>query len=158
METKIIIFLAFTSVTLVFNSVIIWYAYKAFANMTTAMTKAVWEAQASESTRAWLKTLESASSQAVTLTDAAKTHLTKFEAVLARAQAKYEFKLAEIDVQMEKSIATVVRETQKMEHALTSPAHRFGATLSGVQEVIHYLSGAPEPDQTAGDASSTPKR
>ena len=157
METKIIIFLAFTSVTIIFNSVIIWYAYKAFENATTAMTKTVLDAQASESTRAWLKTLESASGQAVTLTNAAKTHLNSFEPVLARAQAKYEFKLAEIDVQMEKSITTVVRQTQKMQHAVTAPAHRFGATLSGIHEVIHYLSGGLEADQTAGDASSMPK-
>ena len=158
METQIIIFLAFTSVTLIFNSVIIWYAYKAYANGTTAVTKTILEAQTSESTRAWLKTMESASTHAVSLTDAAKTELANFDPVLAYAQAKYEFKLAEIDVHVEKAIATILRKSANVQHALVRPAHRFGATLSGVREVIQYLSGELETTQTADDASSTPKQ
>jgi hypothetical protein len=157
MDTKIIIFLAFTCVTLVLNSVIIWYAYKAFLNITTTVTKTISEAEASKDTRVWLKTLESASKQAVSLTGTAKTQLTNFDPVLARAHAKYEFKLAEIDAHMEKSIATVLSRTRSLENAVVGPAHRIGATLSGVHEVIQYLSGevAAEAAQDQ-DKNSTP--
>ena len=34
MDVQIVIFLTFISVTLVFNSIVIWFAYKAFANIT----------------------------------------------------------------------------------------------------------------------------
>ena len=43
METKIVIFLAFTAVTLAFNSVIIWFAYKSFSSITTKMTETIRE-------------------------------------------------------------------------------------------------------------------
>ncbi|HTG75044.1 MAG TPA: hypothetical protein VMB70_14815 [Terriglobia bacterium] len=157
METKIVIFLAFTALTLAFNSVIIWLAYKSFSSITTKMTETIREIESSDSTRAWLKALETASSQAVILTTATKTQLNNFEPVLAQAQSKYGFRLAQLDVQMEKSLATIQKQTEKMQKALQGPAQRFstiGATLSGVQEVIRYLSGM----QSVDDASSTPKK
>jgi hypothetical protein len=97
------------------------------------------------------------STHAVSITNVAKSELANFDPVLARAQAKFEFKLAEVDIQLEKSIETVLQKTRSMEQAVVGPAHRFGATLSGVQEVIQYLSGELEPLQNDGDASSTPK-
>ena len=157
METKIVIFLAFTALTLALNSVIIWLAYKSFSSITTKMTETIREIESSDSTRAWLKALETASSQAVILTTATKTQLNNFEPVLAQAQSKYGFRLAQLDVQMEKSLATIQKQTEKMQKALQGPAQRFsriGATLSGVQEVIRYLSGM----QSVDDASSTPKK
>ena len=158
METKIVIFLAFASLTLIFNSIMLWFAYRAVSNTTTAMTKVLTDAQSSEDTRAWLQTLESASASAVALTDAAKTHLNNFEPLLARGQSKYEFKLAEFDIQLEKSVGTVVRQAQKMHYAVATPAYRFGETLSGIREVITYLSGEILPARSADDATSTPKR
>jgi len=121
------------------------------------MTETIREIESSDSTRAWLKALETASSQAVILTTATKTQLNNFEPVLAQAQSKYGFRLAQLDVQMEKSLATIQKQTEKMQKALQGPAQRFsriGATLSGVQEVIRYLSGM----QSVDDASSTPKK
>ena len=154
MSTQIIIFLAFASFTLILNAAMLWFTYRTALSATTEITKAVADAYASESTRALLKTMESASSRTVELTDTLKTHLNNFEPVLARTQAKYEFKLAEADIHIEKSINTVVRKTQQVHRAVTGPAHRFGETLSGIHEVIVYLSGEIQPAQNAGDANS----
>jgi hypothetical protein len=157
METKIVIFLAFTSATLIFNSVIIWLAYKAYASGTAKMTQLIQEFESSESTRALVNSAEAASVQAVEVTEVLKDQLARFEPVLARAQSKYEFRLAQVDVQLEKGIATVLRETEKVQAALVHPAGRLrsmGATLSGVQQVIQYLSG----ELNGGDASSRPKQ
>jgi len=154
METKLVIFLMFTSVTLIFNSFVIWLAYKAFANVSTMVTEGVREAGASEDARAWLHALDSAASHAVVMTEATKAQLANIDPVLARAQATFGFRLAEIDAQMERSVATVLHHTEKVQRAVTGPARRIGATLSGIREVINYLSG----DESDDDASSRPKR
>ena len=154
METKLVIFLMFTSVTLIFNSFVIWLAYKAFANVSTMVTETVREAEASQDASAWIRALEAASSHAVVVTNATKTQLLNFDPVLSRAQAKFGFRLAEIDVQVERSLARALEQTEKAQRAVTGPARRLGATLSGVQEVIHYLSG----DESDDDARSRPRR
>ena len=157
METKIVIFLAFTSATLIFNSVIIWLAYKAYSSGTAKMTRLIQEFESSESTRALLSSAESASVQAVELTEVLKDQLARFDPVLAKAQSKYGFRLAQVDVQLEKGIGTLLRETERVQAALIHPAGRLrsmGATLSGVHQVIQYLSG----ELSGADASSTPKQ
>ena len=154
MKAQLVIFLAFSSATLLFNAVVIWYAYKAFTSVTFKVTETMREIQSRESAKVWLSALETASIQAVSLTEKAKTQLTNFDPVLARAQSKYEFRLAQIDVQMEKGLNQIREKTETLQGSLVRPAHRLGATLMGVFEVIHYFSG----EQSVDDASPTPKQ
>src|SRR5690349_21199228 len=98
MGVQIVIFLLFTSVTLVFNSIVIWFAYKAFASITTNVTETMRGIQTSEDTRTWLSALHSASFQAVSVTGKAKEIITDFEPTLARAQSKFGYGLASVDV------------------------------------------------------------
>ena len=154
MKAQMAIFLAFTSATLLFNAVVIWYAYKAFSNVTFKVTESMRELQSGDSAKIWLNALEAASTQAVSLTEKAKTQLTNFDPVLARAQSKYEFRLAQIDVQMEKALNKIQTRTASLQGSLVRPAHRLGATLAGVFEVIHYFSG----EQSVDDANPTPKQ
>ena len=151
MEIKIVIFLAFTSVTLIFNSVVIYMAYKAYSRAALKVTETIREFETSESALIWLRALESASSQAVILTDAAKNHLAAADPVLTEAQAKYSFRLAQLDLHMERSLSKVVGLTQKMHGGVGRPAHRIGATLSGIREVLRVLSDR----QTSDDATPT---
>ena len=152
MKAQLVIFLAFTSVAIVFNAVIIWYAYKAFFSVTFKVTETMRELQARDSMKVWLGALETASNQAVSLTDKAKTQLANFDPVLARAHSKYEFRLAQIDVHMEKGINKIREKTESLQGSLVQPAHRLGATLAGVFEVIHYFSG----EETGGGDTPTP--
>jgi hypothetical protein len=157
METQIAIFLAFTSVTLIFNAFVIWYAYKAFTKASTMVTNTIRDVQKSDSARAWLKGMEVASSSAVSVTETARAQLVHVDPVFARAQAKYEFKLAEIDIQLEKAFDTILQHTEKAQRALVKPANRIGATIAGVREVVDFLSGESDRSQNADDASSTQK-
>lgn len=153
MGVRIVIFLLFISVTLVFNSMVIWFAYKAFANITTKVTETMREVHASDGVRSWLKALESASFQAVAVTEVTKDSVAKFEPTLARAQSTYGYGLAKVDVNLERFHDKLRLQTARAQDALTSPAHKIGATLTGVQEALLYFSG----DQTADGANSTPK-
>jgi membrane-anchored protein YejM (alkaline phosphatase superfamily) len=149
-----IIFLAFTSATLLFNAVIIWYAYKAFFKVTFKVTETLQELQARESTKVWLSALETASTHAVALTDKAKTQLANFDPVLARAHSKYEFRLAQIDVQTEKAVNKIRAKTESLQNSLVQPAHRLGATLAGVFEMMNYFGG----ELSRGEANETPRQ
>ena len=147
MRAEMTIFLAFTSATLLFNAVIIWYAYKAFFKVTFKVTETLQELQARESAKVWVSALEIASAQAVSLTDKAKTQLANFDPVLARAHSKYEFRLAQIDIHMEKGINQILDKTESLQNSLVRPAHRLGATLAGVFEMMNYFGA----EQTSGD-------
>ena len=149
-----IVFLAFTSATLLFNAVIIWYAYKAFFKVTFKVTETLQELQARESTKIWLSALETASIQAVALTDKAKTQLANFDPVLARAHSKYEFRLAQIDIHMEKGINKIRDKTEVLQTSLVRPANRLGATLAGVFEMMNYFGGEP----AGADADPMPEQ
>ena len=154
MGVQIVIFLIFTSVTLVFNSIVVWFAYKAFANITTNVTETMRGIQTSKDARAWLNALHSASFQAVSVTGAAKEAILGFEPTLAQAQSKFGYGLASVDVRLERLHDKVRGQAEKVQSAIVGPAHRIGATLSGVQEALQYLSG----DRNGDDATATPKR
>ena len=154
MEVQIVVFLIFTSVTLIFNSIVIWFAYRAFANITTNTTETMRGLQASDDVKIWLNALHSASFQAVSATDKAKEMIVAFEPTLARAQSRFGYGLASVDVRLERVHDRVRGRAEKIQNAIVGPAHRIGATMSGVQQALHYLSG----DQSADDATSTPKR
>jgi hypothetical protein len=156
MEIQLAILLAFTSLTLIFNSVVIWFAYKAFVKASTAVTETIRDIETSKNAQAWLKALEVASSHAASVSNSVKEDLAHIDPMLARAHARYEFKLAEIDVQLEKAFSTVLQQTEKLERALVQPAHRIGATFSGIREVAQLFSGEPERPRSADDATSTP--
>ena len=153
MDVQIVIFLTFISVTLVFNSIVIWFAYKAFANVTTNVTETMRGLQASDDVKIWLNALHSASFQAVSATGKAKEMIVAFEPTLAGAQSKFGYGLASVDVRLERIHDRVRGQAEKIQNAIVGPAHRIGATLSGVQQALHYLS-----DQSADDATSRPKR
>jgi hypothetical protein len=154
MGVQIVIFLIFVSVTLVFNSIVIWFAYKAFANITTNITETMRGIQTSDDAKAWMGALHSASFKAVAATGAAKEIIADFEPTLARAQSRFGYGLASVDTRLERAHDNLTSRSEKVQNAIVRPAHRIGATLSGVHEAMLYLSG----DQSAGDATSTPTK
>lgn len=154
MEVQIIIFLAFTSVALLFNALAIWLAYKMFSGTTMKVTETVQELKMSESALLGLNALEQASSNLVQMTDEFKNELAHTDPALAGVQAKYGFKLAEMDVQIERSLGTVLRTLEKIQNAVARPANRVGATLSGICEVLSLFVD----EQSDDDASSRRSR
>jgi hypothetical protein len=149
MEAKIIIFLAFTSVALIFNALGIVLAYKVFSRATVTVTETVQELKLSENALVWLTTLAEASSNMVSVTESLKNQLVHTDPALAGAHAKYGFKLAEIDVQIERSIGKVLRMLEKVQNSIVRPANRVGATLSGIREVLSLFVD----DQNDDDAT-----
>jgi hypothetical protein len=157
MEARLVIFLAFAALTLIANTLSLWFAYKTFANITTTVTETIREFETSEGTREWLKALETASAQAAALTGAVKEQIADFEPVLARAQSAVGFGLAKIDVRFERFCNAVSVQAEKTQNAIIRPAGKIQAAASGLQGVLEVtqLLGAAETDS---DANSTPSQ
>src|SRR5437588_11316664 len=96
MELRIVIFLAFISITLITNTLLIWLAYKAFADVTSKVTETVSQLETSSETREWIAMMQSASEQAVSLTEAAKVKLAEFEPLIENARQHHSETMAQV--------------------------------------------------------------
>jgi biopolymer transport protein ExbB/TolQ len=135
MEIRIVIFLAFVSVTLITNTLLIWFAYKAFANVTSNVTEAVSQFATSNDTRQRIATLQSASEQAVSVTETVKANLAEIDAVLENAQQRYHQTLTKVDSKLETVAGEIRTNARKMRDIVTAPALSivsFAAALSQV--------------------------
>jgi len=138
--TLIVIFLAFTSVTVVTNTLLIWFAYRGFANVTTKITQTVREIETSGETRRWLESLRSASEQAVTATEVTKQKMAEFDPTIDDYQARYEFLLAQIDTKIARMADDVSDSATLVRDAVAGPATQFAAAASGIQNLLNFLA------------------
>jgi hypothetical protein len=150
--TRITIFLMFVSVTLITNALVIWLIYRLFADATTKVTKTLLEFGPGGSSREVIEFLESASAQAVIVTDELREQLALSEPALAEAHSRLGYGLAKVDVRFERFCDRVGAEAEKAQAAILRPTEKIGAVASGVKEVIGLFI------ETAPDATSTPKR
>jgi hypothetical protein len=146
MKLQIVIFLGFIAATLVVNALVIWFTYKAFANMTTKVTETALQFRASSSTRGFLQTLQAASAQSVVLTASAKQQMDSCEAGLARTQTTLGYGLAKVDVRFERACDRVRLEADKAQAAILRPTLRFGAAAAGVLQVLLLFSETENDD------------
>ena len=140
MEPRLVIFLAFTSVTLTANTLVIWFAYKAFANLTTKVTERMTEISSSDTTRGLFHLLEVASYQAVSATDVTRKKLENFEPVLAHTQDIYGYGLAKIDTKFETLCEVITEKVERAQSAILEPAEKIGTVAAGVQTVLGLAS------------------
>src|SRR5262245_32619596 len=138
MEAKLVVFLTFVWIVLTANALVIWFAYRAFANIATSVTNNVREFQTSGATQSLLKSLETASAQAVQLTDFARTQLGEFGPKLASAQSVFGFGLAKADVKFERLCDNISLQMMRAQKAVTGPAEKIGAAASGLQTVLEF--------------------
>jgi hypothetical protein len=157
MGVQIVIFLAFVSVTLVFNSVVIWLAYKAFANITLRVTGAFSQIHASEGTRRWMDALEAASVQAVGITELTRQRVNSFEPVLAKAESKYGYGLAKVDIRTEDFCENVRTHMETAQRKVEAPCQQIGSAMLVVRDLLERFSGVL-PEKTDDSATATPSR
>src|SRR5437762_4453761 len=114
METRIVIFLAFVSVAVITNTLLIWFAYKAFANFTFKVTETVSQFQTSGETREWINAMQSASEQAVAVTEATKVKMAEVDPVLERTHQQYRQVLTTVDSKLDTVANEITTNAAKM--------------------------------------------
>lgn len=153
-DPKLIVFLAFAAVALIMNTLIILLAYKALANMTTKITEGAHEFQSSTGTRELLKTLQSASEQAVKATTVVKEQIAGLEPAVDRMHAAYGEGLSRADVRFKLLCQAAHFAAEKTEMMVKWPVRNVLAVSSGIQGIIAFIRGS----ESGPDASSRRSR
>ena len=136
MEIRIVIILAFASVSAITNTMLILFAYKAFASLTWKVTETVSEFEKSSETRQWIDSLQIAAEQAAVVTEATKQRIAEFEPVLGRAQENYNRTLATVDSKLEKVAGEIDTSARKLRDVVAKPAFSFVAFAAGLTKVL----------------------
>jgi len=136
METQLVIFLAFTSVTVVTNTLLIVFAYRAFANVTTKVTEAVREFETSYTTKSWIGSLVSASESALELSDVAKDKVQAFDPVLERTQDRYGYLLAKTDKKLQDFSDELTKNSERLRDSVETPARHMATFAAGLRAVF----------------------
>jgi hypothetical protein len=137
--TQIVIFIAFTGLTVVFNTFLIWIVYKGFATTTMKVTTALADFESSGDTRDWLSSMVTASEQAVTITERTQRKMADIDPALDDLHARYGFVLAQIDARVERVTTGVADNAVRVRDAIVKPAERFGEVAAGVQSVLGFI-------------------
>src|SRR5262245_22005160 len=145
--TLINIFLAAVAVNVVINTILIFGAYRGFAKATLKLNEAVRQFETGGETREWLRSLQVASENAVSLTEAAKQRMTENEPVLEHMQARYEFNLARIDMKMQRVAAGLSENATKVRDSVAKPAEKFASIAAGVHNVLGWMAPPDEDDE-----------
>jgi hypothetical protein len=136
METRLIIFLAFVSVTLITNTLLIWFAYRAFANFTVKVTETVSQFQTSGEIREWITAMQSASEQAVALTEETKIKMAEIEPVLDRTREQYQQALATVDAKLDMVANEITTNAAKMRDVVAKPAFSIVTFVAGLARFV----------------------
>jgi hypothetical protein len=136
MEIRIVVFLFFVFVTVMSNTLLLWFAYKAFAGLTSKVTESVSEFQKNSQTRAWIDSMQAAAAEAVAVTEATKQKMAELEPMLAKAQKSYNRTLAVVDSKLETVAEEVSSSARKMRDVVAKPAFSVMAFVAGLAKVM----------------------
>jgi Na+/phosphate symporter len=144
MEIRLVIFLALISVTLFTNTLLIWFAYKAFAGLASRVTKAANEFQKTGLTKAWIGTMETAAQETVRITEIAKQKMAEYEPALQQAQKGYAETLAKLDSRLDEAGDAVSDGARKMRDTVAKPAFKFMSFMAQMTRKIQDLASEEE--------------
>ena len=135
MTTEIVIFLAFTSLALITNAILLWVAYRGFANTVLKITQKAREFESRSATREFLNSLRHASEEVANATETAKVQFEKCESVLERTQARYGYTLAKLDTKFERAEKSICEGMDRFKDKVEGPAAKIAAFAAGMRGV-----------------------
>ena len=136
MEIRIVIFLAFVSVTLIANTLVILFAYKALASMASKATETMSEFRESGQTREMIQSLQMATERAAAITESTRQKVAEFDPVLSRLQENYRSTLAAADSKLEEVAANINTTAQKVRDVVAQPAFAVASFTTGILKVL----------------------
>jgi hypothetical protein len=135
-ELRLTIFLAFISLTVVTNALLIWLVYKTFVTFTSTVTTTLAEIEKSDAARVWLPFMQRAAEQAVSVTEITKQKMAGNEVGLARAQERYGLALKKLDSKLEKVGNGLCANARKVRDASAKPAFSILSFAAGVSQLL----------------------
>ena len=125
METQIVMFLALIAIALTMNTVLIFLAYKALSGVTAKVTEGVSEFVSLTQTKEWMTALQSASEQAIAVTETTKLKMAASQSVVENAQKNYRETLKKVDGTLETVADQITSNAKKVREAVAGPAFSF---------------------------------
>ena len=138
MEIRIVLFLAFVSIALITNTLLIFMVYKALSGVTSKVTEGVSAISGSE-IAASLSALQSASEQAVAMTEATKAKLAECQPVVENAQKNYHATLDKVDSALQDAAEQITTNATKVRDMVAKPAFSFMSFAAGLVQMIENL-------------------
>jgi hypothetical protein len=136
MEIRIVIFLAFVSVTLITNTLVIILAYRALAGMTKRITETVAELGSGSETRELINSLQAAAQRAASITESAKVKMAEFDPALSRAHENYQRSLAAADLKLQKAAENINATAQNVRNIVAKPVFAAASFSAGIIKVL----------------------
>jgi|SRR5262245_53110549 hypothetical protein len=136
MEIRIVIFLAFVSVTLITNTLVILFAYRAIAGITSKLTSTVAELATSSETRELIDALQAASKNAASVTESAKLKMASLDPALGRFQETFRSNLAHADSKLEKAASNINNTAQNVRDMVAKPVFAAASFSAGFIKVL----------------------
>ena len=130
------IFLAFVSVTLITNTLVILLAYRALAGITTKLTSTVAELGTSSETRQLIDALQAASKRAASVTESAKLKMAGLDPALGRFQETLRSNLAQADSKLEKAAKNIDTTAQNVRDMVAKPVFAAASFSAGFIKVL----------------------
>ena len=139
MEIRILIFIGLTAFAAIMNTLLVVFAYKAFAGLTSSVTNTVSEFAKNSESRQWIESLKVAAEQAVEVTEATKHSVAELEPALSRAREDYSRTLALLDSKLTKVAVGINTSAQTVRDVVAKPAFSLMAFAAGVAKVFETM-------------------
>src|SRR5262245_57720937 len=136
MGTQLVIFLGFVSISVISNTLILIFAFRAFSGLTSKVTATASEFSKGGKTRQLIDSLRVSAGHAVTLTESAKTGVAEFEPVLRRIQEDYRRTLSNADAKLEKVASDIDVAAEKVRDTVAKPAFAVVSFAEGVRKMF----------------------
>ena len=136
MKIRIAVFLGLTSVAAITNTLLIAFAYKALAGVTSKLTETVAGFEKSSETRQWIDALRIAAERAVAVTQSAKQSIAEFDPVLDRAREDYNRALVKADSKLEQVAHGINTTASMMKDVVAKPAFSTMAFAAAVSKIF----------------------
>jgi len=138
------VFLFFTAIVLIGNTLMLWVAYKTFARTRNQLARFAHDLKPDSNTREWLSNLQSIAANAALATESARGKMIDFNPVLNQFQERFEFVLAKVDTRMERATAEISDRAERVRDAVARPAVQFGVLASTLGTALGFMAETPE--------------
>jgi hypothetical protein len=136
MEIRVVIFLALVSIAAIMNTLLMLFAYKAFAGMTARISTTIAELGRSGQINQGIETLRISAERAAAVTETTKQSMAQIDPSCSRIQENYNRALAKVDSKLEEVAYGIEVTTRKVKDVVATPAVSIVAFAAGLSNVF----------------------
>jgi hypothetical protein len=154
METRLVIFLTFVSITMVVNALFLFLTYKAFSALASKAMDRMSEFETNAQTHRWLATVESNSAEAARVTGIVRERVAGLSESMESIEAAYGKRLANAEAGFSLLFRGIHFTAAAMDRIVKFPVKNVLLVSSIARRLIVFIRGS----ENGADARSRPNR